>query len=79
MRRHYQEDEMTDSETFEAWWALTKPAEVDDYRPHFEDCWQAATLAERERCAKVCDEWTKANHVYVNGAIRCAAAIRSKS
>ena len=35
-----------------------------------------ATLVERERCAKVCDKWVKANHVYVNGAIQCAAEIR---
>jgi hypothetical protein len=40
------------------------------------EAWQAATAAERERCAKVCDEWTKENHVYVNGAIRCAEDIR---
>jgi hypothetical protein len=30
-----------------------------------------------EAAARVCDQWTTANHVYVNGAIRCAADIRA--
>lgn len=38
----------------------------------------ALLAAEREECAKVCDRWTTANHVYVNGAIRCAADIRAR-
>ena len=37
---------------------------------------EQSIAAERERCAKVCDAWTKENHVYVNGAIRCAEDIR---
>ena len=35
-----------------------------------------ARAEERERCAKMCDSWSKQNWVYVNGAIQCAAAIR---
>jgi hypothetical protein len=38
----------------------------------------AGAAAEREACAKVCDEWVTANHVYVNGAIRCGLAIRAR-
>lgn len=30
-----------------------------------------------EQCAKVCDQWATQNHVYVNGAIRCAEDIRA--
>lgn len=41
---------------FENWWRLLKPAECDEVEEHFIECWQAATLAERERCAKVCAE-----------------------
>ena len=46
---------MTDK-AFEDWWKLLKPAECDEVEEHFRECWQAATLAERERCAKVCDD-----------------------
>ena len=45
-------------------------------RTAIEQALAEATLVERERCAKVCDKWVKANHVYVNGAIQCAAEIR---
>ncbi len=41
--------------TFTEWWKLLKPAECDEVKEHFENCWKAATAAERERCAKVCD------------------------
>lgn len=34
--------------------------------------------AEREECAKVCEEWATKNHVYVNGAIRCGKDIRAR-
>ena len=45
---------MTDK-AFEDWWRLLKPAECDEVEEHFRECWQAATLDERERCAKVCE------------------------
>lgn len=41
---------------FENWWRLLKPAECDEVEEHFRECWQAATLDERERCAKVCED-----------------------
>ena len=60
---------------FEAWWKLLKPAECDEVREHFEDCWQAAIAHERERCAKVCesfgaDPWAVSKE--------CADAIRQE-
>lgn len=30
----------------------------------------------RDECAVVCDKWVDVNHVYTNGAIRCAESIR---
>jgi len=50
------------------------PSQFMSYREGFE----AGAIAEREACAKVCDEWVTANHVYVNGAIRCGLAIRAR-
>lgn len=45
---------------FEAWCAIGNPSyrSDDDSTVNRRDwrVWQAATLAERERCAKVCDE-----------------------
>ena len=40
--------------------------------------WQAGAAAERERCAKVCEETTIAwtEQAYNNGCTDCAAAIR---
>lgn len=37
----------------------------------------AAVAAEREACARVCDEKAEASY-YTYGALRCAAAIRSR-
>ena len=37
---------------------------------------QERLSAERERCAKVCEE-CDTNHVYTNGSIKCAKALRS--
>jgi len=37
----------------------------------------ATTRAVQDACAMACDEWSKANHVYVNGALRCAHDIRA--
>ena len=33
---------------FESWWKLLKPAECDEVKPQFEDCWQQAYAAGRE-------------------------------
>lgn len=78
--------EMTDK-AFEDWWRLLKPAECDEVEEHFRECWQAATLAERERCAKVCETWAKGHAKadgctysdcdFVAAAQDCAAAIRA--
>jgi hypothetical protein len=38
-----------------------------------------AVAAEREACAQLCDKWASSNHVYVNGAIRCAEDIRART
>ena len=34
---------------FEEWWKEMKPAECDEVKPYFEECWQRAT----ERAAKI--------------------------
>lgn len=44
----------------------------------YQEAYEAGQFAEREACAKLCDDWTKANYVYVNGAVQCAAAIRAR-
>jgi hypothetical protein len=71
---------MTERAAFEAWWSDPAAPEGPLFttEQHCWQAWQAATLAERERCAKVCDEWAKQNWVYKNGAIQCAAAIRKE-
>ena len=69
---------MTDREAFDtwalspapdAWWGLSE-------RERLFLAWQAATAAERERCAKVCDaiahDWRGAN----SQSVQCADAIR---
>ena len=38
------------TDTLGIWWKRLKPAECDEVKEHFIECWQAATLAERERC-----------------------------
>lgn len=38
--------------TFEEWWKLLKPAECDEVKPQFEDCWQQAYAAGRESMRK---------------------------
>ena len=54
---------MTPREAFETWWSL--PVEEWSARHHQEpeitawQAWAAATLAERERAAKVCDQADK--------------------
>lgn len=91
---------MTDKEafeSFEAWW-IASPHSKNLYpvgtvryahangMAAFE-AWQAATLAERERCAKVCETWAKGHAKadgctysdchFVAAAQDCAAAIRA--
>ncbi len=34
--------------TFEEWWKLLKPAECDEVKPQFEECWQQAYQAGRD-------------------------------
>ena len=61
---------MNTRDAFEAW--CLAPRDSQFYITAFQ-AWQAATLAERERCAKICDaameDW------YFSG-LRCAAEIR---
>ena len=45
---------MTDREAFDAWFQARWPEFAHPTTSAFE-IWQAATAAERERCAKVCD------------------------
>jgi hypothetical protein len=67
--------------TFEEWWA-SEERDRDWYLPLIaEAAWNAATAAERERCAKVCeqqlDEPASTNW---NLAVKCsAAAIRARA
>lgn len=66
---------------FEAWCAIGNPSyrSDDDSTVNRRDwrVWQAATLAERERCAKVCDELDRVDRPgHEITASDCAAAIR---
>lgn len=73
---------MTDRDEFEAW-VIRDGGYLNDAddaakaaRLTASRAWQAATAAERERCAKVCDaiayEWRGAN----SQSVQCADAIR---
>lgn len=65
----------------EAWAAF---AEQYNHRLHgpsdaFKFAWEAATEAEREACAKVCEELDSASYPYVVVfPDKCAAAIRQR-
>ena len=53
---------------FEEWWMATKPAEVDDLKPQFMDCWAKAELASAEY---ILDEllnvqWTETNNSFLD-------------
>ena len=71
--------------TFDQWWDSDKPELADN--PYRTDSaaywawagWQAATLAERERCAKCCDPHDDMAYSsqYRCALANCAAAIRS--
>ena len=68
-----------DREAFEEWFNAFNIKEMPEYqtiRDFSFAAWQAATAAERERCAKVCDaiahDWRGAN----SQSVQCANAIR---
>jgi hypothetical protein len=68
-----------DREAFEEWFNAFNIKEMPEYqtiRDFSFAAWQAATAAERERCAKVCDaiahDWRGAN----SQSVQCAGAIR---
>ena len=71
---------MTDEATraaFEVWWDKPRSKDVngnsvDNRRDPF-TVWKAATAAERERCAKVCETITYADYTTT---VYCAEAIR---
>ena len=69
----------SDRKAFEAWFNafnIKEMPESQTIRDFSFAAWQAATAAERERCAKVCDaiayEWRGAN----SQSVQCADAIR---
>ena len=66
--------------TFDEWWELhgSKWA-LPNERLIAKQAWQAATLAEQEECAKVCDEYAKESSNPMNFAENCAAAIRARN
>jgi hypothetical protein len=51
---------------------------IEDHWQTWQEAWQAATLAERERCAKVCDKLVNENRTIGRrlAVEDCAAAIR---
>ena len=67
---------MTDREAFEAWAGKREKYHTTREWDAMRRAWQAATEAERERCAKVCDaiahDWRGAN----SQSVQCANAIR---
>ena len=60
-----------DREAFEEWYDAQPDGRIQPW-----DVWQAATAAERERCAAICDaiahDWRGAN----SQSVQCANAIR---
>jgi len=66
---------MTDKEAFEAWFQARWPEFAHPTTSAFE-IWQAATAAERERCAALCESLgTATNGIYERNQ-KCADAIR---
>ena len=76
---------MTDSKAFENWFAI-ELEKGSLYLADKEDCfwlWQAATKAERERCAKICENntasWRNSAASWWNSAvIDCTRKIRGE-
>jgi hypothetical protein len=73
----------TDRAAFEAWcksrpWPFNNVPQGESWHIALE-AWQAATAAERERAAKVCqtESVVLATRDMSRGALHCAAAIRS--
>ena len=77
--------------TFEEWWAArwptnAMPAVMDSaFMGLAQEAWEAATKAEREACAKVCDRQAELQEKIcsgddvINQAKRCARDIRSRN
>lgn len=70
--------------TFEEWWANWSPEPVkDEYeRTLAKRAWEAATKAEREACAKVCENMANGHTTTKASALmarECMAAIRMRS
>ena len=73
---------------FDRWWldTLGPLANADAAYAHAKMAWEAAILAEREACARVCDSMSTAadeddgdfGSGFVNAAKHCAAAIRAR-
>lgn len=68
--------------TFDEWYDSSWIGHCDEDEARV--IWNAATKAEREACAKVCDEGAAALNVIgdrdgANGAMSCAGAIRMRS
>ena len=61
---------------FEAWAGKRERASTTSAWDYAFKAWQAATLAERERAAKVCDEIAETDGTGYGIAEDCAAAIR---
>ena len=66
---------MDERKAFEAWQGSRKPSYPAEWEA-WQTAWQAATLAERERAAKVCDEIAETDGTGYGIAEDCAAAIR---
>ena len=55
--------------TFDEWWKQTKPAECDELKQVFEECWENSAVW----CADVCDEQSKRLQPPGNGRMYKAA------
>lgn len=70
--------------TFDEWWRNAIARHLHRPESIAEAAWQAATLAEREECAKVCDVFpSRYLSSYEEGVqdakLNCAEAIRARS
>ena len=61
--------EMENEMTFDEWWKQTKPAECDELKQDFEECWENSAVW----CADVCDEQSKRLQPPGNGKMYKAA------